>query len=279
MATPHSFHGLEIAVRSFSGARSLRIVHPEGQLIPDHRHDWPLLTVPVLGGYQEEYDEGVMPVSGAAVVLHPAGRCHANCIHARGMETFSIEFDPAWARINPALLERSYYWIGGSVPLLSRRLVQLWTEPKSSEGELRAATASFLGRAMTDQRESGPRWLNAVRQQLAAGEHITASTIARQLDLHPRWLAHAYRQAAGEGLRDTIVRHRCEHAAHLLRSTVQPIADVAAATGFCDQSHLNRVLGRLTGRTPAQIRSERELLARLAPSPQVSSGERAPSPC
>jgi AraC family transcriptional regulator len=94
--------------------------------------------------------------------------------------------------------------------------------------------------------------------------------------MHPRWLAHAYRQAAGEGMRDTIVRLRCEQAAHLLRSTDQPIAEIAAGAGFCDQSHLNRALGRLTGRTPVQIRSERRLLATLAIS-QVSSADRATS--
>jgi transcriptional regulator GlxA family with amidase domain len=49
----------------------------------------------------------------------------------------------------------------------------------------------------------------------------------------------------------------------MLRSTDHPIAEIAFASGFCDQSHLTRVLGQLTGRTPAQVRAEREPLSRL----------------
>jgi len=48
-----------------------------------------------------------------------------------------------------------------------------------------------------------------------------------------------------------------------LRSTDEPIAEIAALAGFCDQSHLNRALRLLTGRTPVQIRAEREQLSQL----------------
>lgn len=81
-------------MRRLSGARAIRVTHPAGQQIDAHRHDWPLLTFPILGGYCEEMDDGTVAIDGPAAILHPAGRCHANCIHRRGMETFSIEFDP-----------------------------------------------------------------------------------------------------------------------------------------------------------------------------------------
>ena len=266
MVPPHQFHGLEIAVRSFSGARGLRIVHPAGQLIPAHRHEWPLLTLPALGGYREEADEGVTEIAGPAVVLHPAGRCHANCIHDRGMETFSIEFDPAWVRVSPALLERTRYWVGGSVPLRARAMLRVWLDPGAGECAIRAATRNFLKKALDSGEDPQPHWLPAARRQLATSAQTTARSIAEHLDLNPRWLAHAYRSAAGEGLQDTVARMRCEQAANQLRSTAAPIAAVAAECGFCDQSHLNRVLKRLTGRTPAQIRAEGALLSRLATS-------------
>jgi AraC family transcriptional regulator len=263
----HTFHGLELPVRALSGARALRIVHPAGQLIPPHRHDWPLLTLPALGGYQEETDDGCVGVAGPAVVLHPPGRCHANCIHPLGMETFSIEFDPAWLGLSRSdrLFDSSLYWIGGAVPLASRALAKLWNDAQASENMLQSATAEFLQMAIGSRANFRPAWLGAVRTAIEVNETATATAtrIASTLEMHPRWLAHAYRQAAGEGLHDTILRRRVERAAHLLRSSERAIADVAFAAGFCDQSHLNRALRKFTGRTPVQLRAERASLQAL----------------
>jgi AraC family transcriptional regulator len=261
----HAFHGLELPVRSCSGARALRIVHPPGQRIPQHRHDWPLLTLPALGGYEEESDDGTVGVAGPAVVLHPAGRCHSNCIHPLGMETFSIEFDPAWLQASRfgTLFDRSLYWIGGPVPLASRSLIRLWNDVRSSEDQLRRATAEFLELAKGSTQSGNPAWIDSVRRQIACGEGTTASRIASSLGIHPRWMAHAYRQSVGEGLHDTILRRRIEKAVHQLRETDLSIADIAFAAGFCDQSHFNRSLTRFIGRTPVQVRAERAPLQAL----------------
>jgi transcriptional regulator GlxA family with amidase domain len=35
-----------------------------------------------------------------------------------------------------------------------------------------------------------------------------------------------------------------------------PVAQVAAVTGFCDQSHLSRVVKRLYGRQPTRLAPE-----------------------
>jgi AraC family transcriptional regulator len=150
------------------------------------------------------------------------------------------------------------------VTLASRALTRLWSDANADEADLQRSTAAFLHLTRSAPHQSRPAWLPWAQHQIAAGEATTATSIAETLGMHPRWLAHAYRQAAGEGLRDTILRTRTERAAHLLRSTDSPIAEIAFATGFCDQSHMNRVVGHFTGRTPATIRAEREQLARIA---------------
>jgi AraC family transcriptional regulator len=80
--------------------------------------------------------------------------------------------------------------------------------------------------------------------------------IARELGLNAAWLAQAYRAAAGEGLRETLQRRRVEKAVSLLDAGGAS-ADIAAATGFCDQSHMIRAFRRTLGRTPSQVRAER----------------------
>ena len=256
----HRFHGLELPVRSLPGARAIRVAHPAGQRIAPHRHDWPLLTLPILGGYCEELEDGAVAIDGPAAVLHPAGRCHANCIHDRGMETFSIEFDPAW--LGPgglgARLDRSRFRLGGRVSLASRRLARLWQDPAASDRQLRFATASFLATILEGRELARPSWLPSAAAMASA--QMPTAAIARRLRLHPAWLARAYRDAAGEGLHETARRRRVERAVTLLRCSDEPIAEVAAAAGFCDQSHLNRAFAALLGRTPLQVRQERALL-------------------
>ena len=101
-----------------------------------------------------------------------------------------------------------------------------------------------------------PAWLSTARLALEKGVGSTAE-ISRQLDLHPAWLARAYRHSAGEGLHETVRRLRVERASRLLRRSEMPLADIAIASGFCDQSHMNRCFRGMLGRTPIQVRSER----------------------
>ncbi len=53
-----------------------------------------------------------------------------------------------------------------------------------------------------------------------------------------------------------VLTARIDRAMTLLSSTDDPIADIASACGFYDQSAFSRTFARLTGRTPAHFRRE-----------------------
>lgn len=53
-----------------------------------------------------------------------------------------------------------------------------------------------------------------------------------------------------------MIRLRVERAVELLRTTDVSLAEVAVRAGFAHQAHLTRVLGRLKGRTPREIRAD-----------------------
>ena len=253
------FHGLEIELHRFAGARALQVVHPGAQQIDEHRHDWAYIGIYTTGRYRERYDGGELIMSGPCAVLHPPGRPHADEVGVDGLETITIEFDPAWLRLNgvEVALDRSLAWSGGPAALAARRLAAALRNPQASDGDLARATGTFLRRAMTAEAPPAPSWMAQAGDLLAVAEPPSTLDLARRLDLHPAWLARAYRHFSGEGLAETARRHRVEHASALLRRSGLPLADIAHSAGFCDQSHMNRCFASVLGRTPAKVRTER----------------------
>ena len=252
------FKGREIELRRFAGARVLRVVHPERQVIDEHRHDWAYIGLHTLGRYHEIYDGGEALMSGPSVALHPAGRPHADLVEEMGLETLTIEFDLAWLRLHgfDAPLDRSFAWTGGAVALAGRRLAHILSSGNGREAQIGSATAQFLHFAMSSERTAAPAWLERVSEALAASPVPSTTDLARRLDLHPAWLARAYRLATGEGLHETVRRMQVERACALLRRTSRPLAEIALAAGFCDQSHMNRGFRTVLGRTPCTVRAE-----------------------
>jgi AraC family transcriptional regulator len=92
-----------------------------------------------------------------------------------------------------------------------------------------------------------------------ADRHASTAEVARRLDLHPAYVAHAYRYAAGEGIGEAARRRRVERASKMLRRTPMPLAEIAIAAGFCDQSHMSRCFAAVLGRTPLTVGQERQL--------------------
>jgi AraC family transcriptional regulator len=264
-----NFNGLEIQLHHFSGARVLRVVHPGEQRIEEHSHDWAYIGLYTAGRYRERYDGGEADMSGPCAVLHPAGRPHADVVETEGLETLTIEFDPAWLRLHgfDGRLDRSLLWSGGPVGLASRRLSRMLAATSANEAALGRATAQFLNFALMAEPHAMPGWVDDVRERLGDDEPAGATAIARTLELHPAYLARAYRAAMGEGVAETRRRRRVEAASALLRHSPLPLAEIALAAGFCDQSHMNRCFSAVLGRTPLQVRRERQLFdERLAAS-------------
>lgn len=258
------FHGVELAMRSFGGARASRVMHAGDQSIDTHKHDWVCITIPLIGGGIEAFEGGEVRIDGPCAILHPAGSCHGDEIGPLGLETFSIQFDPGWLGRGPGLKSgRSSAWVGGDAAACARRLAAAWNDPGRPESELKDATAEFVRRASASAPAPvpTPAWIERVREETSGVQNLSTAELARTVGLHPVWVARSYRRAMGEGLADARRRHRVAAATQLLRRSDELLADVAAASGFCDQSHMNRNFLEVLGRTPLQVRKERRLFA------------------
>ncbi|HSE48848.1 MAG TPA: helix-turn-helix domain-containing protein [Terriglobales bacterium] len=102
-----------------------------------------------------------------------------------------------------------------------------------------------------------PRWLTQAQELLTerCTEPLTITAVAGAVGVHPAHLARNFsrffRRSPGEHLR----RSRVARAAALLRETAAPLAEIALACGFADQSHFTNLFRRYQGLPPAAFRS------------------------
>jgi AraC family transcriptional regulator len=243
-------------LRSFSGACVRRVIDRSHACVPEHAHDWPVLSLFVIGSYLNETEIGTTFISGPSAVLYRAGAAHRNTTAAVGFEQIEIEFDPNWLgrRLVPTLPVMR--WDGGRAASETRCLAHA-CEVAASENHLRAALQRFLEVASRQPRCEPAGWIGTINRRLRQDATLNISDLAREVRRHPSWVGSAYKNATGEGLQETAARLRVERATRLLRETAQPYASIALDAEFCDQSHMNRTFRRVLGRSPAAVREER----------------------
>lgn len=249
-------------LQEFSGASIRRTIDRSGAAVPVHAHDWPLLSLFVIGGYANHTELGARHIAGPSAILYAAGAAHRNEAGANGFEQIEIEFDPAWlgAAALPELPVTR--WVGGRGGAAARALAAACDDGMSEAG-LRTAIQRFLQRAAPGPDARRPEWLDRVTRRLKQDPARKVSDLARETGLHPSWLGTAYRQAAGEGLLDAAARFRVEHATRLLRETEGRFPDIAAVAGFCDQSHMIRSFRRVLGRLPSAVREDKKYFRQI----------------
>jgi AraC family transcriptional regulator len=242
-------------LKTFSGAVVRRVVDRGGRVVPEHAHDWPVLSLFVMGGYLNQADPGEAFIAAPSAVLYRAGARHRNAVAAFGFEQIEIEFDPAWlgGAIPAAPVSR---WIGGAAGAQARAVARLCAGDLD-DGVLRRALQGVLDVAGRAPTRPAADWTAEVTRLLRDRPGLTAGDLARRVKRHPAWLGSAYQAATGEGLATAGSRFRMEHAAWLLRETDLAPAHVAADAGFCDQSHMSRTFRRLLGRLPSSVRADR----------------------
>jgi AraC family transcriptional regulator len=86
-------------------------------------------------------------------------------------------------------------------------------------------------------------------------DRLTLTDLAEVACLSPYHFSRSFKQAVGVGPQRYVMRRRLERAKTLIRSTNQPLAEIAHRTGFADQSHLTSIFRREAGVTPGRYRA------------------------
>jgi AraC family transcriptional regulator len=140
-------------------------------------------------------------------------------------------------------------------------------DPDSSRRYLLRASA-----ILTVKREAGPAAENAGRAESRGGllawqlnrivdhieahmgDRITAADLASLLNVSAGKLFRAFKASVGVSPLRYVARRRIERARTLMKTTHEPLSQVAVACGFCDQAHLYKLFRRETGMGPSAWR-------------------------
>jgi AraC family transcriptional regulator len=103
---------------------------------------------------------------------------------------------------------------------------------------------------------STPRWLNHARAILHENfsQQLSLSCVAELVGVHPAHLAKMFRKHFQCTVGEYIRRLRLEQAVRELTDSAKPLAEIALAAGFYDQSHFTREFKLHNGMTPAEFR-------------------------
>ncbi|WP_433292717.1 helix-turn-helix transcriptional regulator [Actinoplanes sp. CA-030573] len=112
---------------------------------------------------------------------------------------------------------------------------------------------TLLGRWMADAEPAGPVMAGWHRLQQAGGR-IRVGDLAGELGTPRRKLERAFRQRLGQTPGEVARIARFQRAITLI-DRGEPLARVAAESGFADQPHLTRETRALAGATPAELRA------------------------
>lgn len=80
----------------FGGATIRRVIDRSDACVPEHAHDWPVLSIFLLGRCLNETELGETLIAEPSAIFYRAGAAHRNAVGRVGFEQIDIEVDAEW---------------------------------------------------------------------------------------------------------------------------------------------------------------------------------------
>lgn len=242
---------------------SVRLAHLEAtkraEQVDEHSHDDAHFVLATHGRY---ITTAAGPeTEGPVLVFNPPGVVHRDRFVDVGGYFLAVSFAPAeWRTLADAGRGAAIDALRLTGPAARRTALQLTrtllardAETLSLEGLSLELAAQALPPAPDGDKR--PSWLERAETYLADAfdQPISVADLAEIAGVHPVHLARGYRRWLGAAPGDRLRTRRLERAADLLMRGRDPIGEIALASGFCDQSHLNRQFMKAYGVTPGEF--------------------------
>jgi AraC family transcriptional regulator len=239
---------------------------PPAAFLPRHHHDRTVVAVTVSGRGNSVLGSRHIDMEVGTLHTEPAGDTHSNRFAASGARVVAVQ--PDWKaeelleKCGPFLTE--IHRVTRPQPAaLARRIRAEMSNPDTlSTLAIEGACLELL--TIGVRAVSGPAgvehgassWLPRVIDYLHAHflDCPSTTTLSAVAGVHPAHFTRAFRRAVRQSPATYVRRLRLDWAAEALARTEQPLVEIAAASGFADQSHFTRAFRQHTGSTPAAYR-------------------------
>lgn len=259
----HFTHGAILRWRKVGGLLLAEVQYEPGQRVPRHSHAHTRFVLVLAGAITEMRDAETQTYGPSTLLYRPACEPHAYAVSQAGARCLIVDADDGWlarARVHAPVVEQSTSFRGGFLIHLAHRLHgEFRLRDDVSRLVIESITLGVLAEAsrrVAKTRDASPNWLQQARALAEAhfAEPLSLSGVARKVGVHPVHLARTFRRVHRITFAGYVRQVRIEFARRELAASSAPLGDIAAAAGFCDQSHFSRLFKRHTGLTPAAYR-------------------------
>jgi AraC family transcriptional regulator len=240
-------------------------VFPPEAVLEPHTHPRPICAVMLDGSFDTTVGRHPVSCRPATVWTEPCEEKHRNHAGRAGAHVLVMQPDPARADIMEPLqrLLGEVHEIERCGVTASARLVlaEMREPDELAALSIEALVLTMLTQAArivaVRERNGGkPAWLSEARDYIhetfRRGPRL--GEVAAAVSVTPAELAVAFRRRYGRSIGSYARELRLQWAVDQLRQTDRPIAGIAVAAGFSDQSHFTRECAARLGAPPGRLR-------------------------
>lgn len=227
--------------------------------VPRHEHARAYVNVLLEGGFRERSGNDERECHAHALLVYPQGMRHSSEYLGRESRCLVFELDEHWLDVGRGVFDQPRHFHGGAVAAIGERLhaESLILDDVSDvaiEGSLLALIAAVHRHAARE--DAAAPWLRRARERIDDGpaRRWSIAQLAAEAGVHPAHFARAFRKRHGCTIGAYMRAARLRMARELIAAG-QPLAEVAIASGFTDQSHFTRAFRVAEGMTPGSFRA------------------------
>jgi len=239
------------------------VLHTRPISVPKHSHELGHFQLLLQGSYLEHCGGRDISSRPMTISWHRPGITHRDEIGTTGGRFFMVEMHSRaiedlqqFTRLPEDFYSRrsSLVWLG----------CRLYHEFKNwqvysdlvAEGISLEMLAFAARRQLAATEKRPPVWLARVVEKLTGEftENFSTEELASEAKVHTVRLAAVFRRFYHETMGEYVQKPRIARASSLLDKKI-PLAEIAYAAGFADQSHFTRIFKRFVGVTPGAFRN------------------------
>jgi AraC family transcriptional regulator len=252
--------------KTIAGLVLTETLYEPGQLLEEHSHKESGFIVVLKGHFRERLEKKDRLCNSSDVIFRPGEQRHSDHFEKTTARCFNVQFNSDWMlKLQQAsgqhISEDPAYFHGGSLFRAGFRLYREFKMPDLHSALIVEGLAlEMLGETSrllinTDTKHF-PAWIDSVREIIHAhfDAPLSITDLAKTANVHPVYLNRAFRRYYKQSIGEYVRSLKMEFARTQLSSTDHPIAEIANAAGFCDQSHFSRTFRRFADMTPLQYR-------------------------